>query len=336
MLIIGLFGGRVIIMMYNFQAIRVLIHDSLTADNFSNLISDNFKVVHDNLMPGMSKDTQITRLLEYVEKYREIDKLLQNIKEINPKVFEEHKIKILRISDFFSEDYLKLISDEVIKKLSKYLSRAEKFIFASYSRSGDIDQACQKFLLIARKNLDLSPSDTAFVDNKLLELYRSLYEEVQAQLKELEKEFINFEHLNMQNSLDQLKVALGLNEEYADKIVSLSMSNYGGRLLDLDNEKAVICFNLALYYDSNNVAAYLGLGSVWIKISYFSEAIEAFEKAREIIIKNSESYHTADIENVDSLIKQVQTMSWKHNLVKIIRCFLLIPIIKNIIKKMFK
>ena len=336
MVIIGLFGGRVIIMKYNSQAIRVLINDSLTQDNFSNLIFYNFNSVWEQFTQGMSKDRQITILLEYVEKYREIDNLLQNIQEINPTVFEEHKTKILRISNCLPIDYLNSISDEVIENLSKYLSRAETFIFASYSRSGDIDQACERLLLIARNNLCLSPSDTDLVDNKLLELYRSSYKEVQAQLKELEEEVINFEHLSMQNSLDQLKVALGLNEEYADKIVSLSMTNYGGRLLDSDNEKAVICFNLALDYDSNNLAAYLDLGSVLIKISHFSEAIEAFEKARQIIIENRQSYPTADIEieQVESLIKQVQKMSWQHNLVKILRWFSPIPI-TNIIKKIW-
>lgn len=233
-----------------------------------------------------------------------------------------------------------VVSQELIEeleaKLIEYFPRARKLIFASYSRSGHIDQDCKKWLEKARNDIGLFSSDTASYEDELLWLCQSMSKKVQESVKQSEQDVINlfvensfendleFEQSRMNNMLEQLKVALGLNAENATETLSLSISNYGKKLLRLDNTKAVLVFQRALNYNSKNIEAHIGLGSAFLQNSQFLKAIKAFQKANEIGKKKS--FSREDIKNINSLIKKAKIMLWQQNVVKILRLFSLIPI----------
>ncbi len=233
-----------------------------------------------------------------------------------------------------------VVSQELIEELITYFPRAETLIFASYSRSGNIDQDCEKWLERARNNLGLSSSDTASYENELLWLCQSMSKKVQDNVKQSEQDVVNFfvensfekdfefEQSRMNNMLEQLKVALGLNAENATGSLSVSISNYGNKLLRSDNAKAVIVFQQALNYNSDNIAAHIGLGSAFLQSSQFLKAIKAFQKANEIGKKKS--FSREDIKNINSLIKKAKIMLWQQIFVKIFRLFSPIPITRII------
>lgn len=230
--------------------------------------------------------------------------------------------------------------EELAAKLTTYFPRAESLIFASYSRSGNIDQDCEKWLERARNNLGLSTSDTATYENELLWLCQSMSKNVQDNVKQSEQDVVNFfvensfekdfefEQSRMNNMLEQLKVALGLNAENATGTLSLSISNYGNKLLRVDNAKAVIIFKQALNYNFDNIAAHIGLGSAFLQSSQFLKAIKAFQKANEI--GKRKSFSREDIRNINILIKKTKRMLWQQICIKILRLFSPIPIIKII------
>jgi hypothetical protein len=71
-------------------SIRQLIVDELSDDNLSDLCLDNFLEVYNQFISGQTKSHRVRLLVDYVVRQREIPKLLNAIKHINPNVYREH------------------------------------------------------------------------------------------------------------------------------------------------------------------------------------------------------------------------------------------------------
>ena len=229
--------------------------------------------------------------------------------------------------------------EELEAKLLEYSSRAEILVFASYSRSGDIDQDCQEMLEVARSNLGLSDLDTANRENELLWLCQNSSQKIQGNIKNSEKYVVDFfvencfeqyfevEQSSISYILEQLRVALGLNEESAAITFSLSINKYGNKLLEQsDIAKAIIVFQEGLNYNHDNIVAHIGLGNAFLQKSQFLKAIKAFKNAEKITVKHNYFRKSKNIKRIKNLITKAKKMYCKHIFVKILRIIFPIPI----------
>ena len=93
-------------MSYNLKAIRELVTKALTLEEFKNLVFDDFPDVREQFTDRQTKSDQILILVDYAERHREIDKLIEGIKSINPKVYEEYesKCKIKTLTQLLVKD----------------------------------------------------------------------------------------------------------------------------------------------------------------------------------------------------------------------------------------
>jgi Effector-associated domain 7 len=71
------------------SSIRQLIEDSLSDNDLINLCQDKFPKVYNQLTTGQTKSQRIGSLIEYVDRQREIPKLLNEIEKINPNAYAE-------------------------------------------------------------------------------------------------------------------------------------------------------------------------------------------------------------------------------------------------------
>lgn len=78
-------------MSYNLKAIRKLVKEALILDELKELVLDDFPDVNEQFTEGQTKSQQIRILVSYADKHREINKLLEGIRSINPTVYEEYK-----------------------------------------------------------------------------------------------------------------------------------------------------------------------------------------------------------------------------------------------------
>ncbi|MEA5553292.1 alpha/beta hydrolase [Anabaena cylindrica UHCC 0172] len=81
-------------MSYDLKFIRQLIREALTTEEFNDLVSDDFPEVAGQFTNGQEQSQRIRTLINYADKHREIDKLLESIKNINPIVYEEYVPKL--------------------------------------------------------------------------------------------------------------------------------------------------------------------------------------------------------------------------------------------------
>ena len=81
-------------MSYDPKIIRQLIKQALTTEEFNDLVSDNFPEVQAQFANGQEQSQRIRILIDYAYKHREIDKLLESIKNINSSVYEEYVPKL--------------------------------------------------------------------------------------------------------------------------------------------------------------------------------------------------------------------------------------------------
>ena len=81
-------------MSYNLKPIRKLIKQALTLEEFKELVLDDFPNIYEQFTEGQTLSQQIRILVDYADKHREIDKLLESIRSINPKVYEEYKSQL--------------------------------------------------------------------------------------------------------------------------------------------------------------------------------------------------------------------------------------------------
>jgi hypothetical protein len=69
--------------------IRQLVENALSDDDLSNLCQDEFPKVYNQFTTGQTKPQRIRSLVEYVDRQREVPKLLNAIEKINPKAYAE-------------------------------------------------------------------------------------------------------------------------------------------------------------------------------------------------------------------------------------------------------
>jgi hypothetical protein len=82
-------------MNYNLEAIRQLITNALTKDEFDDLVFFSFPSVEEKFINGQAQPQRIRILLEYVSKRRDIDKLLDLIEQKNPTVYKEFAPRLI-------------------------------------------------------------------------------------------------------------------------------------------------------------------------------------------------------------------------------------------------
>jgi tetratricopeptide (TPR) repeat protein len=71
------------------SAIRELLKNALSDDDFLDMCQDNFPDVHKQFTEGQTKAGKIRILLDYVERQRKVSELLQEIAKINPRQYAE-------------------------------------------------------------------------------------------------------------------------------------------------------------------------------------------------------------------------------------------------------
>jgi hypothetical protein len=71
------------------RQIRQLVEDVLSDDDLSNLCQDEFPQVYKQFTTGQTQSQRIRLLVEYVERQREVPKLLNEIEQINPNAYAE-------------------------------------------------------------------------------------------------------------------------------------------------------------------------------------------------------------------------------------------------------
>ena len=84
-------------MLYNFRlrkVIRELLYQGLDEEEFNDLVYDYFPDVYNQFTNGQNKKQRVRILIEYADKHREIEQLLEGIKNINPKVYQEYESKL--------------------------------------------------------------------------------------------------------------------------------------------------------------------------------------------------------------------------------------------------
>jgi nucleoside phosphorylase len=79
------------------KSIRQLVEDALSDDELSDLCQDEFPKVFRQFTTGQTKSHRIRLLVKYVECQREVVKLLNAIKQINPKAYTE---KVYNLDDY--------------------------------------------------------------------------------------------------------------------------------------------------------------------------------------------------------------------------------------------
>jgi len=82
---------------YDCGEIRELIKSALDNDQLRNLCLDKFYSVHNNFADDQSKDSRIRMLVDYADRQKEIPKLLEEIKKINPNRYAEFEPRLSQI-----------------------------------------------------------------------------------------------------------------------------------------------------------------------------------------------------------------------------------------------
>ena len=114
-------------MKYNLRLIRDLINKALTPEEFDDLVFYSFRDVYSQFTNGQNQPLKVRLLFDYIEKYERINDLLNEIKEKNPKAFNEFQSSIL---DSMTPE------EKAINNLGEYLQNQSfeqlKDIYLSY------------------------------------------------------------------------------------------------------------------------------------------------------------------------------------------------------------
>ena len=84
-------------MLYNFRLridIRELLTNGITETELNDLVYTYFPTVYNQFTSGQNKKQRVRTLIEYADNHREIEQLLENIKKINPDVYQEYEAKL--------------------------------------------------------------------------------------------------------------------------------------------------------------------------------------------------------------------------------------------------
>jgi hypothetical protein len=73
--------------------IRKLVYDALEIGDLLNLCFDEFKSIYDNFKNSSDRNCIIRELVDYAHRHNKIDKLLQSIERISPKIYQEFRTK---------------------------------------------------------------------------------------------------------------------------------------------------------------------------------------------------------------------------------------------------
>merc|ERR1712117_95196 len=76
------------------KVIRELLYQGLDEEEFNDLVYDYFPDVYSQFTNGQNQSQKVRILIEYADKHREIEQLLEVIKNINPKVYQEYEPKL--------------------------------------------------------------------------------------------------------------------------------------------------------------------------------------------------------------------------------------------------
>ena len=114
-------------MKYNLRLIRDLINEALTPEEFDDLVFYSFRDVYSQFTNGQNQPLKVRLLFDYIEKYERINDLLNEIKEKNPKAFNEFQSSLL---DSMTPE------EKAINNLGEYLQNQSfeqlKDIYLSY------------------------------------------------------------------------------------------------------------------------------------------------------------------------------------------------------------
>ena len=115
------------IIKYNLRLIRDLINEALTPEEFDDLVFYSFRDVYSQFTNGQNQPLKVRLLFDYIEKYERINDLLNEIKEKNPKAFNEFQSSLL---DSMTPE------EKAINNLGEYLQNQSfeqlKDIYLSY------------------------------------------------------------------------------------------------------------------------------------------------------------------------------------------------------------
>src|SRR4051794_27812652 len=81
-------------MEYNAAAVRELLDVAFSDDGLSTFCFDHFREVYDQFAAGQTKGQRVRMLVEYVNRQRELDKLLAAVRKANPKAYAEYEPRL--------------------------------------------------------------------------------------------------------------------------------------------------------------------------------------------------------------------------------------------------
>jgi tetratricopeptide (TPR) repeat protein len=163
--------------------------------------------------------------------------------------------------------------------LLDYRLKAEKFICASYVRSGCIDPDCEDSLEEARKTLDLSPKQTISIENEIiqncldanLKLEKKI-ERYQHQISKIidKKQDKSFFSDKDRDILKEKQEAIGIEIQPA----AVAFSKLGRNLIKEEElEKAYAYFQESIHLNVDDPSAYVNIETILCKQGYFKEAL---------------------------------------------------------------
>jgi hypothetical protein len=120
-----------------------LIQQALTDNEFTELVYIHFPFVHAEFTESQSKSQRIRFLLEYIDKHRELDKLLEQIKSANSTVYTEYESRIAQI-EFIPTPETPVLQQDAPNNLP--LSGAKEFV----GRQQELEQLHQQLQETAR------------------------------------------------------------------------------------------------------------------------------------------------------------------------------------------
>ena len=134
-------------MTYNLAPLRDLIKENLTDQEFRDLVFYHFSEIEKQFTSGMTKSEQIRLLLEYVDRYQELDYFLEKIEKERPKIFTESE---------YPQDSKDTLRKRVLEQSE--LSRIREKSFQAFSNSTpthNTNSSLESSLLISIKQLKL-------------------------------------------------------------------------------------------------------------------------------------------------------------------------------------
>ena len=84
-------------MLYNFKfriTLRALLTNDISENEFNDLVYAYFPGVYNQFTIGQNKKQRVRTLIEYADTHQEMGQLLEGIKKINPKVYQEYNAEL--------------------------------------------------------------------------------------------------------------------------------------------------------------------------------------------------------------------------------------------------